>query len=63
MKTLERTIAQLDEQKRALTAQSLEPTGADEALRVHNEVIAVTAQLSEAEERWCQLQEELDGAV
>ena len=30
-----------------------------EALRLHNEVAAVTAQLAEAEDRWCQLQEEV----
>src|SRR5262249_9086884 len=50
MKALERTIAQLDEQKRALTARSLEPTSADEALRIHNELAATTAQLDPAEE-------------
>jgi ATP-binding cassette, subfamily F, member 3 len=61
IKTLERTIAQLDEQKRTLTAQSLQPTDATEALRLHNEVTAVTEQLAEAEERWCQLQEEVEG--
>jgi ATP-binding cassette subfamily F protein 3 len=60
MKNLERTIAQLDEQKRALTARSLELTDAAEALRLHNELTALTEQLTEAEERWCVLQEELD---
>jgi ATP-binding cassette subfamily F protein 3 len=62
IKTLERTIAQLDEQKRTLSAQALEPTDAANALRLHNEVAAVSEQLSEAEERWCRLQEELEGA-
>ena len=60
IKTLEQTIAQLDEQKRALNAQLLESTDAAEALRLHNEVAALTAQLAEAEERWCQLQEEIE---
>jgi ATP-binding cassette subfamily F protein 3 len=60
MKALERTIAQFDEQKRALVAQSLERTDAAEALRLHNEVVALTAQLSAAEERWCELQAEID---
>jgi ATP-binding cassette subfamily F protein 3 len=63
IKALERTIAQLDEQKRTLTARSLESTDAAVALRLHNEVSAAAAQLSEAEERWCRLQEELEGAV
>ena len=60
IKTLERTVAQLDEQKRTLTAQSLQSTDAAEALRLHNEVAAVTVQLAEAEERWCQLQGEIE---
>ena len=62
IKTLERTIAQLDEQKRALNAQLLQSTDAAEALRLHNEITALTAQLAEAEERWCQLQEEIEAA-
>lgn len=61
IKELERTIAQLDEQKRALTAQSLELMDADQALRVHDALAGVTAQLSDAEDRWCQLSEELEG--
>jgi len=56
---LERQIARLDEQKRQSHAQLLATTDADEALRLHNEVAALTDELSTAEERWCQLQEEL----
>jgi ATP-binding cassette subfamily F protein 3 len=63
IKTLERTIAQLDEQKRTLNAQLLESTDAVEALRLHNEVTAVTTQLTEAEERWCHLQEQIEGTA
>jgi ATP-binding cassette, subfamily F, member 3 len=63
IKTLERSIAQFDEQKRALAAQTLELSDAATALRLHNELAAVTAELAEAEERWCQLQEELEGAT
>jgi ATP-binding cassette subfamily F protein 3 len=59
LKNLERTIAQLDEQKKSLSAQATELTDADEALRRHNELAAVTSQLAEAEDRWCQVQEEL----
>ncbi len=62
IKTLEKSIAQLDDQKRTLTAQSLESTDAAEALRLHNELAAATKTLAEAEERWCQLQEELETA-
>jgi ATP-binding cassette subfamily F protein 3 len=63
IKTLERTVAQLDEQKRSLSAQLLESTDAVEALQLHNEVSALTVQLAEAEERWCRLQEEIEGAA
>ncbi len=61
IKNVEQTIAQLDEQKRSLNAQLLKSTDAAEALRLHNEVAALTEQLAEAEERWCQLQEEIEG--
>jgi ATP-binding cassette subfamily F protein 3 len=63
LKGLEKTIALLDEQKRALTARSMEPVGAAEALRLHNELAAVTARLDPAEERWLELQAELDEAA
>ncbi|HEX4609642.1 MAG TPA: ABC transporter C-terminal domain-containing protein, partial [Urbifossiella sp.] len=62
MKALERSIAQLDEQKRAATAQLMATTNVAEAVRLHDEVAALTAQLDPAEERWLQLQEELDAA-
>ncbi len=63
LKTLEKTIAQLDEQKRLLNAALLNSTEATEALRLHNEVAALSVPLSEAEERWCQLQEEIEGTA
>jgi ATP-binding cassette subfamily F protein 3 len=63
IKTLERTVAQLDLQKRSVNAQFMTSTDAVEALRLHNEVSALTAQLAEAEERWCRLQEELEGTA
>ncbi len=62
IKTVEQTIAQLDEQKRTLNAQLQQSTDAVEALRLHNEVEAVAGQLTAAEERWCELQEEIEGA-
>jgi len=60
IKTVEQSIAQLDEQKRSLNAQLMNTSDAIEALRLHNEVTAVTAQLADAEERWCLLQEEVE---
>ena len=61
IKTLEKAIAQLDEQKRALDAQYQRSTDAAEALRLHNEISALAGSLAQAEERWCQLQEEAEG--
>ena len=63
IKSLERTIAQLDEQKRALHAQFLQSTDSGGALRLHNEVAALTEQLAEVEERWYRLQAEIEGAA
>jgi ATP-binding cassette subfamily F protein 3 len=56
---LERSIAQLDSQKREANRQLLETTDAAEALRLHNEVESLTAQIATAEDRWGQLQEEV----
>ena len=63
LKVLERTIAQLDDQKRELNAQLLDTSDAAEALRLHNEIAALAGQLGPAEERWCELQEEVEGAA
>ena len=41
----------------------MQSTDADEALRLHNEIAALSEQLTAAEERWCQLQEEIDEAA
>jgi ATP-binding cassette, subfamily F, member 3 len=63
IKAVERTIAQLDEQKRDLNAQYTQATDAAEALRLHNEVATLAEQLAEVEERWCRLQEEIEGTA
>jgi ATP-binding cassette, subfamily F, member 3 len=63
IRALERTITQFDEQKRSLTAQLLQSTDADEALRLHNELSTLAVPLAEAEERWCRLQEEMEGTA
>jgi ATP-binding cassette subfamily F protein 3 len=60
MTNLERTIARLDDQKRQTSGQLMTATDPAEALRLHNEVSALTTQLAEAEDRWCQLQEEVN---
>jgi len=62
MTNLERTIARLDEQKRLTNDQLMAATDPAEALRLHNEVMALTTQLADAEERWFHLQEEVGEA-
>jgi ATP-binding cassette subfamily F protein 3 len=61
IKAVERLIAQLDEKKRTLNVLLMQSTDAVEALRLHDEVSALTVQLVEGEDRWCQLQEEISG--
>jgi ATP-binding cassette subfamily F protein 3 len=63
LKALEKTIALLDEQKRVLTIRSMESVEAAEALRIHEELEAITAQLDPAEECWLRLQAELEEAA
>jgi ATP-binding cassette subfamily F protein 3 len=58
--TVEKTIARLDEQKKLTNTQLMSTTGASEALRLHNLLEDLAKQLTDAEERWCVLQEELD---
>ena len=58
--TVEKTIARLDDQKKKASAQLLVTTDAAEAMRLHNEVESLTSQLAEAEDRWCQLQAEIE---
>jgi len=58
--TVEKTIARLDDQKKKSSAQLLTTSDAKEALRLHNEVESLTTQLAEAEDRWCQLQAEIE---
>lgn len=60
MTNLERSIARLDEQKKQTSSQLMTATDPDAALRLHHEVSALTTQLAELEDRWCQLQEEVN---
>ncbi|MFP6763518.1 MAG: ABC-F family ATP-binding cassette domain-containing protein, partial [Planctomycetaceae bacterium] len=54
---IEKTIARLDNEKRRVNAELLNETDPQTALKLHNEVQARSAELTEAEERWCELQE------
>jgi ATP-binding cassette, subfamily F, member 3 len=60
MANLERSIARLDEQKRQTNSQLMISTDPTEALRLHNELSALTTQLAEVEDRWFQLQDEVN---
>lgn len=57
---LEKLIARLDDEKREFSQQLMSETNPGEAMRLHTEVEERTTQLTEAEERWCELQELLD---
>ncbi len=61
MQAVERAIAKLDESKRQTTDRLMTATDPKEALRLHEEVAALSTQLGEAEETWCRLQAEIDG--
>jgi ATP-binding cassette subfamily F protein 3 len=62
LKALEKTIALLDDRRRALNAQMMATTNAAEALKLHTEIEAISSQLAPAEERWLELQEDLGDA-
>ncbi len=55
LKNLEKRIAKLDDQKRALDQQLLSETDPQQAVRLHEELTQVTAELAAAEERWLEL--------
>lgn len=57
---IEKTIARLDDQKKKSSAQLLSTTDAKEALRLHNEVESLAAELAEAEDKWGELQAEVE---
>ena len=58
----EKLIARLDKEKNEFNAQLLKETDPQEAMRLHEEVTRLTEELAAAEERWCELQEELESA-
>ena len=60
LKTTEKLIAQLDNQKKSLTTLFLNSTHDKESKRLDAELAAVTQQLGESEERWGEINEELE---
>ncbi len=55
IKAIERKIAKLDDDKKALQAQMLTVTDPDEAMKLHENIESVGAQLASAEEEWLEL--------
>jgi ATP-binding cassette subfamily F protein 3 len=55
VKAIERKIAKLDEQKKDLQSQMLNVTDPNEAMKLHEEIEALTGQLNAAEEEWLEL--------
>lgn len=58
-RNLEKTIARRDEEKKELNSRLLQTTDADEALRLHEQLEALNAELEADELKWCELQQEL----
>ena len=52
--------AKLDGEKKQANAELMQATDPKEAMRLHELVTSLAAQLNEAEERWCALQEEIN---
>ncbi len=58
--SLERTIERLDARTREVKEKLLNTTDADEAMRLHEELTSIASELTPAEERWCEVQAELE---
>ncbi len=54
---LEKSIARLDDKKKELSDKLANTPDPGEAMKVHTELTSVQAELAEAEDRWCELQE------
>ena len=59
LRNLEKAIAKLDEQKKALNAELMNTSDVDKAMKLHTELEIITTELTESEAKWCELQEEL----
>jgi ATP-binding cassette subfamily F protein 3 len=61
LKSVERKIAKLDEEKKATSEALLTVTDAAEARRLHSQLKDLAAELASLEEQWLELSAELDG--
>ncbi|MDV6031909.1 MAG: ABC-F family ATP-binding cassette domain-containing protein [Phycisphaera sp. RhM] len=57
IKNLEKKIAQLDDEKKAVNEKLLTETDPDEAVRLHDQLTEISQELEQAEERWMELSE------
>ena len=55
IKSIERKIAKLDQEKKQLNEKMLSMTDPEEAMKLHEEIESITSQLSAAEEQWLEL--------
>ena len=55
IKSIERKIAKLDEQRKELKSELLKVTDAELAMDLHNQVEEISQQLEAAEEQWLEL--------
>ncbi|MCS7466881.1 ABC-F family ATP-binding cassette domain-containing protein [Stieleria sp. ICT_E10.1] len=55
IKNLEKKIAQLDDEKKAVNEKLLTETDPDEAVRLHDKLTEISQELEQAEERWMEL--------
>ncbi len=55
IKAIERKIAKLDSEKRELQDALLQETHADQAMKLHEQIEALTSELQQAEEQWLEL--------
>ena len=60
LQALERNIEKLDTRKREVNAALLQSTDPNEAVRLHNELTAIAAELEPIEERWCELSAQME---
>jgi len=59
---IERKIARLDDEKKALNEEMLNTADAAKALELHNQITPIAKELEAAEERWCELNEQIEQA-
>jgi ATP-binding cassette subfamily F protein 3 len=62
LKSAERKIARLDEEKKQVSEQLLSVTDAAEAKRLQSQLAKLTSELTELEEQWLELSAELESA-